>query len=54
MGLKQKYVNGLTLLGIGMTSVGLFEIATGTTKWLLAFAAVLLVLLGLYEMLSKD
>ena len=47
--MKQNVVNGLSLLGIALTSTGLIETAHGYSKLYLIFAAFLLYILGFYE-----
>lgn len=54
--MEQTIINGLTLIGIALTEIGLISTSMelGAREIVLSMTAILLVILGLIEMFSED
>lgn len=47
-------VNGITLLGVSLTALGLYYQKPGGSAWFLLASATILVILGFIELFSKE
>jgi hypothetical protein len=52
--MKQKEVNGWTLIGVGLTALGIYGQKPEGLNWLLLIAGIGLIVLGIIEMSSKN
>jgi cytochrome c biogenesis protein CcdA len=51
--MEKHIIDGLTLVGVGLTAMGLGQINQGIAHWVLLGAGLILIVMGVIEFFSK-